>query len=309
LIDLYEAHKKDRDKFEIIAFHDGTVKDFADLDKKMETPKRKYWAGRDLPFPILLDASGQTIKDYGVHAFPTTILIDPEGKLVGQAREEDLEEKLPALPMSVRVARALDRSIGFGLDDPTLEAAVKTLAQRAHVPIRLDKDNLKEVGVTPETRLPFTMGGLVTLRSALNLVLDADHLTYAQDDKGIVIRHHKGDSPVPPTPVPSAAQKTFAKNVEQTLDEKISFDFKDKPLADVAQFLENKTRENFVLSPSDRKEGALNPKTRVTCSVKDVPLREALKKLLEPIAVTYTIRDEVIVLNALRIKPSGGSRK
>ena len=86
LIDLYEAHKKDREKFEILAFHDGTVKDFADLDKKLEGPRQKYWGGRDLPFPILLDATGQTIKDWGVHAFPTTLLIDPEGKLVGRSR-------------------------------------------------------------------------------------------------------------------------------------------------------------------------------------------------------------------------------
>jgi hypothetical protein len=309
LIDLYEAHKKNRDKFEILAFHDGTVKDFADLDKKMETPKAKYWGGRDLPFPILLDATGQTIKDYGIHAFPTTLLIDPEGKLVGQAREEDLEEKLPPLPMSVRVSRALDRTIGFGLEDPTLEEAVTTLSRRAHVPIRLDKNNLKEIGITPETRLPFSMGGLVTLRSALNLVLDVEGgLTFEQDDKGLVIRH-RSPGIVPSRPAPSAKQRAFAKRAQQSLDQKISFDFKDKPLSAVAQFLENKIGENFVLSPGDRKEGLLDPKKTITCSVKDVPLREALSKLLEPIGVTYTIRDEVIVLNALRPPPKASPAK
>ena len=91
LIDLYEAHDKDRDKFEILAFHDATAKDFKDLDGKLQKVKQTYWHGRDLPFPILLDATGKTIKDYGVHAFPTTILIDPEGKLVGEAREDERE--------------------------------------------------------------------------------------------------------------------------------------------------------------------------------------------------------------------------
>ena len=311
LIDFYEAHKKDRDKFEILAFHDGTVKDFADLDKKMEAPKKKYWDGRDLPFPILLDATGQTIKDFGIRAFPTTILIDPEGKLVGQAREEDLEDKLPPLPMPVRIAAALDRTIGFGIEEPTLEDAMRTLAQRAHVPIRLDQANLKEVGITPQTRIPLEMGALVTLRSALNLVLDAHcSLTYEQDDKGLVIRHRKHDTPPAPlSPTPSAKQRSAAKSIEQTLDRKISFEFQDKPLREATQYLENKIRVDLILSPLDRKEGLLDPKSPVTCAVKDVPLREALHKLLEPIGVTYTIRDEVIVLTALRPPPKASSGK
>jgi hypothetical protein len=109
-MDLYDAHAKDRDKFEIIAFHDGTVKDFPELDKKLESIKKSLWAGKDLPFPILLDSSGETIKTYDIHAFPTTILIDPEGKLVGEADESALEAKLPKLPSNVRFARALDRT-------------------------------------------------------------------------------------------------------------------------------------------------------------------------------------------------------
>ena len=32
LIDLYEDHAGERDKFEVLAFHDGTVKDFAEMD-------------------------------------------------------------------------------------------------------------------------------------------------------------------------------------------------------------------------------------------------------------------------------------
>ena len=105
-MDLYEAHEKHRDKFEIIAFHDGRVKDFPELDKKLESIKKSVWGGKDLPFPILLDASGETIKTFGIDKFPTTILIDPEGKLVGEAGEDALEAKLPKLPAAVRVPRS-----------------------------------------------------------------------------------------------------------------------------------------------------------------------------------------------------------
>jgi hypothetical protein len=94
LMDFYAANKSDR--FEILAFHDGSVKTFEELDAKMVKAKasRPIWAGRDLPFPILLDATGESVKQYDVHAFPTTILIDPDGKLVGQGPLQLLKDAL-----------------------------------------------------------------------------------------------------------------------------------------------------------------------------------------------------------------------
>jgi len=191
LIDLYETREKDRDKFEIIAFHDGSVKDFKELDEKLKTVKKMYWRDRDLPFPVLLDSTGQTIKDYGVRAFPTTILIDPEGNLVGEAREEQLEAKLPELPMPIRLAKALDKNVTYSLDDPQLDHAIQMLSMMARIPIRLDQEKLKAAGVLPSARMPYKMQGLVSLRSALNLLLDGLDLGYDQDDKGLVITSRK----------------------------------------------------------------------------------------------------------------------
>jgi hypothetical protein len=305
LIDLYETHKKDRDKFEILAFHDGTVRDFAELDKKMERPRNRYWGGRDLPFPILLDATGQTIKDWGVRSFPTTLLIDPEGKLVGEAQEKELEEKLPPLPMSIRVARSLDRNLpAFGMKDNTLDNAVKSMARLSNTPIRFDQESLKAAGVSSEAPLPLEMTTSITLRSALNLILEAHNLTYTQDDKGLVIKAR--ESGAPPERL-SERQRAALKRLEKALDQKVSFDFQNKPLEEVARFFDNHIQdETVILSPRDRKAGLLDPKTPVNGAAKDIPLREALKKLLDPIGVSYTIRDEVIVLTA---KPKATSDK
>ena len=96
LAEFYEKQKSDR--FEIPAFHDASVKDFAELDEHLADVKEKRWKGHDLPFPILLDASGATMKQYGIHAFPTTILIDPEGRLVGEGTESDLAKALEQEP-------------------------------------------------------------------------------------------------------------------------------------------------------------------------------------------------------------------
>ena len=93
-MDFYEKHKAERNRFEILAFHDATAKSFEELDKKLEKTVAEAWKGRTLPFPVLLDATGETIKRFGITAFPTTVLLDPDGKVVKNAGETTLEEKL-----------------------------------------------------------------------------------------------------------------------------------------------------------------------------------------------------------------------
>lgn len=90
---FYDRHQGERDRFEILAFHDGTAKTFEELDRKTKVVQEKVWK-QPLPFPVLLDASGGTTKRWGVHAFPTTVLIDPEGRLVRGGSEKMLEQKL-----------------------------------------------------------------------------------------------------------------------------------------------------------------------------------------------------------------------
>ena len=57
----------------------------------------KAWGGKSLPFPVLLDETRSTIDGWGIRAFPTIVLIDPEGKLVRGGSEKMLEEKLAEL--------------------------------------------------------------------------------------------------------------------------------------------------------------------------------------------------------------------
>lgn len=93
LIEFYERHADQRDRFEILAFHDGSAKTLDEVDQKTKDVREKLWK-KPLPFPVLLDASGQTTKRWGVHMFPTTVLIDPDGKLVRGGSEKLLEQKL-----------------------------------------------------------------------------------------------------------------------------------------------------------------------------------------------------------------------
>jgi hypothetical protein len=93
---FYNENQDKRDKFEVFAFHENAAKTWAELEPKLVNIKQKHWGGKDLPFPILFDATGETVKTWGIQAFPTFVLIDPEGKIVKNGSLEMLQEKLKA---------------------------------------------------------------------------------------------------------------------------------------------------------------------------------------------------------------------
>jgi peroxiredoxin len=294
-IDLCETRAKDRDKFEIILFHDNTINDFEQLDGKLKKTKELYWRGRDLPFPVLLDSTGHTFKEFGIRGLPTSFLIDPQGNVVGPAWQEELEAKLPELPVNVRVVNALDKLFTVYFDDPPLDEAVQTLSNIAKIPIRLDKEKLAAEGIAENTKMTIKLDNAsVTLRSALNLVLDEMELGYAQDDRGLVIAPRRIRKPE--SVKLSEHQSAAVKRLEQVLDKKINFHFANQPVSFVAKYFLTSTREHFVLDPADRRAGLLDPKTLVIGSGEDVPLRDALAQLLNPVKMSFEVRDEVIVL-------------
>jgi thiol-disulfide isomerase/thioredoxin len=88
----------------IIAVHDDSVESIEEMDRKLEKSRKEIWGGRDLPFLIALDGGGrthivdtastgrgETTAEYGIHGFPTTLLIGRDGKLVEQmSRDPDV---------------------------------------------------------------------------------------------------------------------------------------------------------------------------------------------------------------------------
>ena len=77
----------------------GEVDSPAKLEEKIASVKASLWGGRDLPFPTALSAGKNTMDDYdgltaaqyGVQGFPTTILIDRQGKVVGEFDDSDFK--------------------------------------------------------------------------------------------------------------------------------------------------------------------------------------------------------------------------
>jgi hypothetical protein len=110
MIDLYEEFEDRRDEFEILAFHNPGRPTFDALEPDLTRCKHKYWKGRDLPFPILLDSTGDTIRELGVDSYPTVLLIDPQGRLVKHGEESQLRQEL--MKTDAEVKKQLARLAG-----------------------------------------------------------------------------------------------------------------------------------------------------------------------------------------------------
>ena len=92
---LIELHDTFRDEgVVIIAVHDATMKSVADMLAAIKEPQEKLWKGRQLPFAIAIAGgagNGQVIADYSIKAFPTSLLIDRQGKIAAVLDTHDLE--------------------------------------------------------------------------------------------------------------------------------------------------------------------------------------------------------------------------
>ncbi len=96
----------------IIAVHDDSIESVKQLQKELARLSRESWGGRELPFPVALDGGGMTVIEgadrsvrgattaaYGIQAWPTAVLIDKQGKVVGGFHPENANfaEKLRSM--------------------------------------------------------------------------------------------------------------------------------------------------------------------------------------------------------------------
>ncbi len=135
---LFEARDRfPEEKLAIVGVHVGIeggdeVDTAAKLDAALGETRKNYWLGRDLPFPVALvkaektrqvgfetEARSSAAADYGVRYYPMTILIDPNGRVVGEAdhlvdSQDDFAELrglLANAPSRAETSRALKKPV------------------------------------------------------------------------------------------------------------------------------------------------------------------------------------------------------
>jgi hypothetical protein len=247
-----------------------------------------------IPFPILLDADSKIQQTFDVSHWPTTLLFDPDGKLVGEVQPDDLEAKLKRIPLEVTLPRKLDRMTSVAFRDPTLKDAIENLRLWTKAEYELDSEALTSLGVTETTKIPLTVAGQLSLRSALELLLDPLDLAAKIGPKGYIFtRKAKAQESL------TKLQEACGSRIEQKLKHaKYPHNFDKTPLAKVAAFFESQSQENVVLDPAGRLHGKVDPEATVTGSAKDMAMGEALEKLVAPLGLRVSVRDEVIVIEA-----------
>lgn len=85
LPELAKFHRRNQDiesEFVILSIHSSRdVTTEKEYRKKVDSIKRELWHGSELPYPVIIDRSGQTARDWGVETFPRLVIIDPNGKV------------------------------------------------------------------------------------------------------------------------------------------------------------------------------------------------------------------------------------
>ena len=104
----------------------------------------------------------------------------------------------------------------------------------------------------------------------------------------------------PPADLASAEAASKADSSKQAIQArlqnlKIDLDFTDSPLADVIDFIRDFAQINIVVDPRVY-EAATDPDIKVSVKVHDLPLRLALKLLLESRRLAMTYRDGVLMI-------------
>jgi thiol-disulfide isomerase/thioredoxin len=100
---LIDAHERYRGKpVVIITLHDQSMQSLDQLKRQLSGVKRQFWNDRELPFTVAFDrpdpavaagaaaiARGTTIARYKINLFPTTLVIDQDGKVVAPVDARD----------------------------------------------------------------------------------------------------------------------------------------------------------------------------------------------------------------------------
>jgi len=295
----------------VFAIHDPGVKSFSELDKKLASIKTKYWQGKDLPFPVLLDTEGKTGKLYGIHAWPTGLLIDPSGKLVGETDVAGLEAKLPRLSAAKIWGRQRDIQKNyfwsFEPNEYTLNKFADGLKRWARCEVTVDADAVKASGLTSDGPLPgVVLGGQITLRSIEELLLTPHGLGLepSADGNNLLITRHPRQPAV--KNAESHSQKLRAKELEERLDrpaardESKSLEIQEQPLVEAIKRVSREFDLPVGIDAKAMRDKILDPMAKVSGRIGPGELRKSLLKTLNPLGLTIEVRSEVVLVTPKR---------
>jgi WD40 repeat protein len=170
LFKFSKRHAEDRDRFEIITVHHNIPEQKLSPEAALpELVKRwqntKDLEGDEFPYPIVNDETNQTTEAYGINAYPTTVFIDPDGRVANVNGIWGLSEILKG---RVEKSQGLFQETGLEAvqHPPTIVSGDESepiMGQRC-VAFNGHKDMVAAVGFLPDGKTFVTGGSDNTLR-------------------------------------------------------------------------------------------------------------------------------------------------
>jgi hypothetical protein len=93
-----------------------------------------------------------------------------------------------------------------------------------------------------------------------------------------------------------APRSQAERKIEEQLDRSTQFEFTDEPLSDAIAFIERLHGIQILLDRKALEDVNIAADTTINVQVTDVSLKSALRHMLNDIGLTYTIRDEVLLI-------------
>lgn len=116
----YLEHKYQNEPFVVIGVHSAKFENEGDADN-IETACARY----NIAHPVLVDQDHRIWSEYGVRAWPTLVVIDPEGRVVGTVSGEGHRETLDAVVFTL---------LKEGRERKTLAVSAPVFQRKGRVP-------------------------------------------------------------------------------------------------------------------------------------------------------------------------------
>ena len=169
-----------------------------------------------------------------------------------------------------------------------------------------DYDSLVELitaTISPETWED--LGGSGTVLGYKGLLVCTQTLEVQTRIANLLRELHKlpplgtGPQGVPPTSIRIESDEGWRAPIETKLTAKAELDIFETPLSEVANDLRLQHGFPVLLDTRALEDVGITADTPVTISLSEVPLRSALRLLLQPLGLTFVVRDEALVITSV----------
>lgn len=103
---------------------------------------------------------------------------------------------------------------------------------------------------------------------------------------------------LPELTVAQSAEKAAENRILKALKKRISWDFREKPLKEVAEFLEKELKEKVLIDAKTLEDLGVAIDAPITKLVSDTTAANAMDLLLHDLGLTYMIRDQAILITS-----------